>query len=127
MTLSSFQLYVLISLSKIGIAAWFVAVASALAFAFIVVPYVIESTTASYQSNYENTEASVQKIKFYCKISAITCACSTLLACIIPSKTETAAIEVLPAIVNSEAVQTIPAELTTLAIEWMKELHPKHK
>ena len=125
MTLSSFQLYALLSLSKIGIAAWFIAIASALAFAFVVIPYVIESTTSSYQSSYGNAEDSVQKIKSYCKISAITCACSTLLACIIPSKTEMAAIVVLPAIVNSEAVQTIPAELTTLAIEWMKELHPK--
>lgn len=32
---------------------------------------------------------------------------------------------VLPAIVNSEAVQQIPGELTTLAREWLQELRPK--
>lgn len=124
MTLSSFQLYALLSLSKIGVAAWFIALASAIAFVVIAIPYVIEITSTP---GYGDEQDSGQKIKSFGKISLITCACSTFLTCIIPSKTEMAAIVVLPAIVNSEAVQTIPAELTTLAIEWMKELHPKHK
>ena len=45
----------------------------------------------------------------------------------IPSTRAAAAMVVLPAIVNSEAVQTLPAELTTLAKEWMQELRPAKK
>lgn len=45
----------------------------------------------------------------------------------IPSTRAAAAMVVLPAIVNSEAVQTLPTELTTLAKEWMQELRPAKK
>ena len=45
----------------------------------------------------------------------------------IPSTRAAAAMVVLPAIVNSEAVQTLPAELTALAKEWMQELRPAKK
>jgi len=45
----------------------------------------------------------------------------------IPSTRAAAAMVVLPAIVNSEAVQTLPAELATLAKEWMQELRPAKK
>ncbi len=44
-----------------------------------------------------------------------------------PSTKTLAAMIVLPAIVNSEAVQQIPAELTTLTREWLQELRPAKK
>ena len=44
-----------------------------------------------------------------------------------PSTKTLAAMIVLPAIVNSEAVQQIPGELTTLAREWLQELRPAKK
>lgn len=45
----------------------------------------------------------------------------------IPNTKQAAAMIVLPAIVNSEAVQQIPSELTTLAREWLQELRPATK
>ena len=48
-----------------------------------------------------------------------------VLSAFVPSTRSAAAIAVLPAIVNSEAVQQLPAELTTLAKEWLIELRPK--
>lgn len=44
-----------------------------------------------------------------------------------PSTKTLAAMIVLPAIVNSEAVQQLPGELTTLAREWLQELRPAKK
>lgn len=123
MTLTSFELYTLLSFCKLGTAAWFVMVFTALATLFLVLFYALESTSPF--SKNEAEQASMAKMKSLAKYSSIICACSTILTCIIPSKTEMAAIVVLPAIVNSEAVQTIPNELTALATEWLKELHPK--
>lgn len=45
----------------------------------------------------------------------------------IPNTKQAAAMIVLPAIVNSEAVQKLPGELTTLAREWLQELRPAKK
>ena len=45
----------------------------------------------------------------------------------IPNTKQAAAMIVLPAIVNSEAVQQLPGELTTLAREWLQELRPAKK
>lgn len=42
----------------------------------------------------------------------------------VPSTRSAAAMVVLPAIINSEAVQTLPAEITQLAKEWLQELRP---
>ncbi len=49
----------------------------------------------------------------------------TLVNTFIPNTKQAAAMYVLPAIVNSEAVQELPSELTTLAREWLQELRPK--
>lgn len=43
----------------------------------------------------------------------------------IPNTKQAAAMIVLPAIVNSEAVQELPSELTILARQWLQELRPK--
>lgn len=118
MNISSFELYALLSLCKLGTAAWFLAALSAAATGISGIMFAVEAT-----SNF--SDSNVQELKSIFKKSCIVCACSTALTCIIPSKTEMAAIVVLPAIVNSEAVQTIPSELTALATEWLKELHPK--
>ena len=48
-----------------------------------------------------------------------------ILSSFVPSTRSAAAIAVLPAIVNSEAVQQLPVELTTLVKEWLIELRPK--
>lgn len=45
----------------------------------------------------------------------------------VPSTKSAAAMYVVPAIVNSEAVQKIPAELTALAKDWLKDLHKDTK
>ena len=50
-----------------------------------------------------------------------------LINAFIPNTKQAAAMIVLPAIVNSEAVQQIPNELTTLAREWLQELRPAKK
>lgn len=62
------------------------------------------------------------------------CVTSLVVGCIvlgvntlIPSTKQAAVMIVLPAIVNSEAVQQIPNELTTLAREWLQELRPAKK
>ena len=43
---------------------------------------------------------------------------------LIPNTKQAAAMYVLPAIVNSDAVQQLPGELTILAREWLHELRP---
>lgn len=43
---------------------------------------------------------------------------------LIPNTKQAAAMYVLPAIVNSDAVQQLPGELTILALEWLHELRP---
>lgn len=48
-----------------------------------------------------------------------------LINAFIPNTKQAAAMYVLPAIVNSEAVQELPSELTTLARKWLQELRPK--
>lgn len=48
----------------------------------------------------------------------------TLVNTLIPNTKQAAAMYVLPAIVNSDAVQQLPGELTILAREWLHELRP---
>lgn len=43
----------------------------------------------------------------------------------VPTTKEAAAIAILPRIANSETVAEIGVEAKTLALEWLKELHPK--
>lgn len=41
-----------------------------------------------------------------------------------PTMKEMCAIKIIPAIVNNERVQTVGNEFYSLAVEWMRELHP---
>lgn len=66
----------------------------------------------------------VQKVKAFFKKWAIAAGITLAVFSFIPSGKTLAAMYILPPIVNSEAVQKIPAELTDLAIEWLKELKP---
>ena len=52
---------------------------------------------------------------------------AVLVTALIPSTKSAAAMYVVPAIVNSEAVQTIPAELTAIVKDWLKDLHKESK
>lgn len=53
-------------------------------------------------------------------VLVITAMCNSF----IPNAKQAAAMIVLPAIVNSDAVQQLPGELTILAREWLHELRP---
>lgn len=122
MTISSFTLYALLSFSKLRVLFGLIAVASALATSFTGV-MCVTSTIDPYPSE----ERQINRCKKFFKMSAIACLGSAILACLIPTKTEMAAIAVIPAIVNSEAAQTIPADITALAKEWLEELKPNKK
>jgi hypothetical protein len=50
---------------------------------------------------------------------------SIIIACLIPSTKEAAAIIIIPKIVNNEKVQQIPSKLMDLANEWLDALKPK--
>lgn len=49
----------------------------------------------------------------------------TMLFILTPTTKEACAIYVVPKIVNNEKVQNIGQEFYDLALDWMKELHPK--
>lgn len=49
----------------------------------------------------------------------------TILFILTPTTKEACAIYVVPKIVNNEKVQNIGQEFYDLALDWMKELHPK--
>jgi hypothetical protein len=51
----------------------------------------------------------------------------TILFILTPTTKEACAIYVVPKIVNNEKVQNIGQEFYDLALDWMKELHPKRK
>ena len=59
------------------------------------------------------------------KISLFICIISTLIHVFIPTTKQACAMYVVPKIANNEKVQDIGKEFYDLALDWMKELHPK--
>lgn len=59
------------------------------------------------------------------KISLFVLAIFSLIHTFIPATKEACAMYVIPKIVNNEKVENISKEFYDLALDWMKELHPK--
>lgn len=59
------------------------------------------------------------------KISLSVLAIFSLIHIFIPTTKEACAMYVVPKIVNNEKVQNVSKEFYDLALDWMKELHPK--
>ena len=59
------------------------------------------------------------------KISLSTCIISALIHVLVPTTKQACAMYVVPKIVNNEKVQEVGKEFYDLALDWMKELHPK--
>lgn len=72
----------------------------------------------------DSVEDFVKPVCKYFLPVAVACAMGLVF---VPSTKSAAAMYVVPAIVNSEAVQKIPAELTALAKDWLKDLHKESK
>ena len=59
------------------------------------------------------------------KISLFVLAIFSLMHAFIPATKEACAMYVIPEIVNNEKVQNASKEFYDLALDWMKEMHPK--
>lgn len=114
MTLSAWDIYWVTRLDEISIA---------LTFAIPVLIAVLALSMFIYAvSEFELQGARKLAVKLIPWIVGL-----TAVNVFIPNTKQAAAMIVLPAIVNSEAVQQIPNELTTLAREWLQELRPAKK
>ena len=124
MTLSAWDIYLVTRMDLL--LAFFVAVVvlSAVCIAFFACRWVDASDYCDGKENADKKRAYAAKriMTFFCPL--LVGACGAVLT---PSTKTVAAMIVLPAIVNSEAVQQIPGELTTLAREWLQELRPAKK
>ncbi len=73
---------------------------------------------------FENPPALLRKVT---KTMLTLAAVGAVGMCILPSTRVAAAMVVLPAIVNSQAVQKLPAELTSLATDWLHDLRSENR
>lgn len=112
MTISAWMIYWITRLDEISIALTMSLVAMIIVCAFAAFVYCIS----------EFKESGAKKLAYGLLPWIVGVA---LVNTFIPNTKQAAAMYVLPAIVNSEAVQELPGELTTLAREWLQELRPK--
>ena len=114
MTLTAWDIYWVTRLDEISILLTLVCIACCFALlwvSFMIIPPIGGSEAALVKR--------VGRVALL--VLVITAMCNSF----IPNAKQAAAMIVLPAIVNSEAVQELPSELTTLAREWLQELRPK--
>ena len=125
MTLSAWDIYLVTRMDLLMVFFIAVLVLSAVCVAFFACLW-IDVRSSSWSSKEEAGEkeafAAKRIMKFCCPLLV-----GALGVILTPSTKTLAAMIVLPAIVNSEAVQQIPGELTTLAREWLQELRPAKK
>lgn len=111
MTISAWTIYWVTRLDEISIA---------MAIAMVVMIIVCAIAAFVYCiSEFEATGAKKLAYRLLLWIVGV-----TLVNTLIPNTKQAAAMYVLPAIVNSDAVQQLPGELTILAREWLHELRP---
>lgn len=125
MTLSAWDIYLVTRMDLLRYLFIAMLVLSALGVAFFGCCW-IDVCSSSWSSKEEAREkeafAAKRIMKFFCPLLV-----GVFGVILTPSTKTLAAMIVLPAIVNSEAVQQIPGELTTLAREWLQELRPAKK
>ena len=124
MTLSALDIYLVTRMDSLGFFFALVTILSAVCIAFFVIRWIDASDYFDGKEEAEKKRAYAAKriMIFFCPL--LVGAFGVVLT---PSTKTLAAMYVLPAIVNSEAVQQIPSELTTLAREWLQELRPTKK
>lgn len=124
MTLTAWDIYLVTRMDSLKFFFVLVAILSAVCIAFFVTRWIDAS------DYFDGKEEAAKKMAYAAKRIMIFF-CPLLVGAfgivLTPSTKTLAAMIVLPAIVNSEAVQQIPAELTTLAREWLQELRPAKK
>ena len=125
MTLSAWDIYWVTRLDEISILMTLVFAWTAAATGFFAVSWV--SNRGDYErrccNGLEKQKTAERLLKWLVPILIAV----GLTNAFIPNTKQAAAMIVLPAIVNSEAVQQLPAELTMLAREWLQELRPTKK
>ena len=124
MTLSAWDIYLVTRMDSLNFFFTLVTILSAVCIVFFVFCWI--DAGCSWHSKEEVKEkrafAAKRIMIFFCPLLV-----GAFGAILTPSTKTLAAMIVLPAIVNSEAVQQIPSELTTLAREWLQELRPAKK
>lgn len=82
----------------------------------------------------DETEAALSKGKALRRSSLLlalrfgtVCSVFSLITTFVPTTQQAAAIYMIPKIANNEQVQKASSELYTIAMEWLKELHPKQE
>ena len=124
MTLSALDIYLVTRMDSLKFFFALVTILSAVCIAFFVIRWIDASVGCNDEEENKTKRAYAAKriMIFFCPL--LVGAFGVILT---PSTKTLAAMYVLPAIVNSEAVQQIPSELTTLAREWLQELRPAKK
>lgn len=124
MTLSAWDIYLVTRMDLLRFFFIAVSVLSALGVAFFGCLWidVCDSSDGEKETEEKRTWVAKRLMMFLCPLLV-----GVFGVILTPSTKTLATMIVLPAIVNSEAVQQIPGELTTLAREWLQELRPAKK
>ena len=124
MTLSAWDIYLVTRMDLLKYFFIAVLVLSAVGVAFFVCCWIdaSEAWNSKEESKRKRAWAVKRIMMFLCPLLV-----GVFGVILTPSTKTLAAMIVLPAIVNSEAVQQLPGELTTLAREWLQELRPAKK
>lgn len=124
MTLSALDIYLVTRMDSLRFFFALVTILSAVCIAFFVICWIDAGVGCNDEEETKTKRAYAAKriMIFFCPL--LVGAFGVILT---PSTKTLAAMYVLPAVVNSEAVQQIPSELTTLTREWLQELRPAKK
>lgn len=112
--MSALQMYFMVKLNTIVVAAWVIAGISSL----------LLVASFAYMSDTNDRDPELMDVVKWLMATFLT---SLALGIFVPTTKQMAAIIVVPKIVNSERVQGAGEKLYDLAAEWMDELHPKKK
>lgn len=112
--MNALQMYFLVKLTTIVVAAWVIAVISGF---FLVASLV-------YMADTGDRDPELTDVVKWLMVTFLTAFAMVIL---VPTTKQMAAIIVVPKIVNSERVQNVGNKIYDLAVEWMDELHPKKK
>lgn len=75
--------------------------------------------TASYKDNEHRIQVKGLKISLFIFLS------TALSVIFTPDTKQTCAMYIIPKIINNEKIQEVGKEFYDLALDWMKEMHPK--
>lgn len=124
MQLTAFDLYLLNTVGNLHDIAATISFMGTIALCFALVALTIFSNSPDI---HEFEERSGKAIKTFLKYGSIVVVSCVLIFTATPTKKEIAVIYIVPVIAQSDAVQKLPSELTSLALEWIKEQKKRYQ